>query len=333
MDGDIFSCFRTSANPFGFRLGTMALLVSLVVLFPTLAMAQPPVAELPRVYIDTTWNPPVGTIWPAHNSTDLGNALNSAQPGDTIVLDAGVIYWGNFTLPAKNNPNQQWIYIETSALGGLPNPGTRVTPANAGLMPKIVTPNSSTAFTVAPSGGFVRFVGIEMYSTSTYGADPTHTPWPINGFTSYLLFGGSVSNVTVDRCYFHGSATEDIIRAAGFGSNSSYIAIVDSDIQDIHGWTYDSQAFASWASPGPFKLVNNFLSASSEDVMFGGAGGYSNPYVPSDIEIRHNHFWKDPGWEPMTSGTRPWEWSIKNNLECKSCLRILVTGKDRKSVV
>ena len=178
----------------------------------------------------------------------------------------------------------------------------------------------------------MRFVGIEMYSTSTYGADPTHTPWPINGFTYYLLFGKSVSNVTVDRCYFHGSDTEDIVRGAGFGSNSSYIAVVDSDIRDIHGWNYDSQAFASWASPGPFKVVNNYLSASSEDVMFGGAGGYNNPFVPADIEIRHNHFYKPASWERVTSGTRPWQWTIKDNLECKSCLRILVTGNLMENV-
>jgi len=133
-----------------------------------------------------------------------------------------------------------------------------------------------------------------MYSTSTYGANPTHTPWPVNGFTYYLLFGSGVSNVTVDRCYLHGSDTQDINHAVGFGANSSSIALVDSDIRDIHGQTNDSQAFLAFGSPGPFRVVNNFLSSSSEDVMFGGAGGYEDPNVPSDIEIRKNHFWKDP---------------------------------------
>jgi hypothetical protein len=114
------------------------------------------------------------------------------------------------------------------------------------------------------------------------------------GFTYYLLFGSRVSNFTVDRCYLHGSDTQDINHAVGFGANSSSIAVVDSDIRDIHGQTNDSQAFLAFGSPGPFKVVNNFLSSSSEDVMFGGAGGYENPNVPSDIEIRKNHFWKDP---------------------------------------
>jgi hypothetical protein len=101
--------------------------------------------------------------------------------------------------------------------------------------------------------------------------------------------------------------------------------MVDSYVSDVHGWTYDSQAFIAYASPGPFKLVDNFLSATTENVMFGGAGGYTNAVQPADIEIRNNHFWKDPAWLPRTLGSTA-QWTVKNNLECKSCLRMVVTG-------
>src|ERR1022692_2421978 len=77
---------------------------SFLLLFSALAAAQMPVPAPPRVYINTTWNPPSGATWHARISADLQNALNSAHPGDTIVLDAGSIYTGNFTLPAKANP-------------------------------------------------------------------------------------------------------------------------------------------------------------------------------------------------------------------------------------
>ena len=60
--------------------------------------------------------------------------------------------------------------------------------------------------------------------------------------------------------------------------------------------------------------------------MFGGAGGYSNPYVPSDIEIRRNHLYKPATWLPMTTGRQPREWTVEDNLECKSCLRLVATG-------
>ena len=85
---------------------------------------------------------------------NLQAALNSAQPGDIIVLDAGAVFTGNFTLPAKNNPNQQWIYIESWRLNSLPV-GQRVIPASGVYMSKIVTPNATAAFTIA-NGGVVR---------------------------------------------------------------------------------------------------------------------------------------------------------------------------------
>lgn len=98
----------------------------------TAGTAQKPVAELPRVYIDTTWNPPLGgTTWAMHTAAQLSSALNSAAPGDIIVLDAGTTYSGNFVLPAKLNPNNKWIYVSSSALANLPQ-GKRVSLRNAG---------------------------------------------------------------------------------------------------------------------------------------------------------------------------------------------------------
>src|SRR5208282_2313239 len=137
-----------------------------VLLFTALAQAQMPVAALPEVYIDTTWNPPTGGVtWKAHTSADLTNAFTSAVPGDTIILDAGSVYSGNFTLPAKANPNNLWIYIESSALSKLPPPGMRVNPStDAPNMPKIVTPNTNSAIIIAPGGNHYRLVGLEITS-------------------------------------------------------------------------------------------------------------------------------------------------------------------------
>src|SRR5262245_62045993 len=43
---------------------------------------------------------------------DFQRALNSAKPGDTIVLEAGAAYTGPFTLPVKSG--DQFITIQTS---------------------------------------------------------------------------------------------------------------------------------------------------------------------------------------------------------------------------
>jgi hypothetical protein len=308
---------------------TKNLFFVLILLFAVVGVAQEPVPQLPQTYIDTTFNPPTGTTWPAHTAAAFQSALNSASPGDTIVLDAGVVYTGNFNFPAKSNPSGQWIYIEGTALSSLPAQGTRVKPAsNAALMPKIVTPNGLAAFTLPSGANHVRLTGLEIYSASNYGCNPNGTP-PENCWSYQLIFANPlpgqamVDSITVDRCYLHGSPTQDVKQ--GIEANGSNFAVVDSFISDIHLGQSDSQAIVAFYTPGPIKIVNNFLSATTENVMFGGAGGATNPYVPSDIEFRNNHLYKPLTWAAVgvTIPPNP-RWTEKDNLEFKSAQRVLV---------
>ena len=310
------------------------LLVALVVCaFSAAAPAQKPVAQLPQVYIDTTWNPPVGgTTWAAHTAAQLSSALSSAVPGDIIVLDAGATYTGNFQLPAKVNPSGKWIYIESSAIASLPA-GTRVSPANASNMAKIVTTTVAPVLQTNGGSNHWRLAGLEITSASTQGCRPTHTP-PINCYT-YSLVGPYSSStplpdsVTVDRCYIHGSSSIDLQRA--ILANISNFAVIDSYISDVHMYGTDTQAVAAWASPGPFKLVNNELDAAGENVMFGGAGGWNNPYVPSDIEMRNNHLYKPLSWVPLSLGSGA-TMVVKNGFEMKSAQRVLFDSNTIENV-
>ena len=148
-------------------------------------------------------------------------------------------------------------------------------------------------------------------------------------------------SITIDRDYIHGSPTQDV--GQGVQANGSNFAVIDSYISDIHESTFDSQAILAFWTPGPIKIVDNYLSATTEDVLFGGAGDYNNPYVPSDIEIRKNHFFKPLTWDVCgVQGTVPPgsllpngiacpsspgnQWVEKNNLEFKSARRVVVTG-------
>jgi hypothetical protein len=112
----------------------------------------------------------------------------------------------------------------------------------------------------------------------------------------------------------------------GILAEASTVAVVDSYISDIHHSTFDSQGFGANYSPGPFKLVNNFISATTENIMFGGGGpGPDNPYVPSDIEIRKNHFFKPLDWAVAGVTIPPHNrWVEKNGIEFKSARRVLV---------
>src|SRR5687767_8873221 len=63
------------------------------------SVSQP---ELPRVYLDTACPTTTGAVFNLNSGGDLQFALNAAQPGDTIVLQAGAVFTGNFTMPAKS---------------------------------------------------------------------------------------------------------------------------------------------------------------------------------------------------------------------------------------
>jgi hypothetical protein len=326
----------------------MKKLLILVLLFTVVAAAQEPVPTPPHVYIDTTWNAPNGRIWYPLTAAQLSLDLMQSFPGDTIVLHAGTTYSGNFTLPLKPNPSGQWIYIESSALSSLPAPGTRVAPGNTPNMPKITTTNTSAPINLAPGANHYRLVGLEITSNSTQGGNPSNNP-PSNNFT-YCLVCLNVNpvlgvvipdSITIDRDYIHGSPTQDV--GQGVQANGSNFAVIDSYISDIHESTFDSQAVLAFWTPGPIKIVDDYLSATTEDVMFGGAGGYNDPYVPSDIEIRRNLFFKPLTWESCgAGGTVPAgeqlangstcpvgtnnQWVEKDNLEFKSARRVVVTG-------
>src|SRR5450755_3401706 len=72
---------------------------------------QVPVPVLPQVYIETSWQPPTGgKTWKVHTAQELQQALDSSEPGDSIVLDGGVTYLGGFTVRRKDNPKHKWTY-------------------------------------------------------------------------------------------------------------------------------------------------------------------------------------------------------------------------------
>src|SRR5262245_23674040 len=80
--------------------------------------------EFPRVILSTAYPPLTGAIINVQAGGNLQTAINSSQPGDTIVLQAGAVFTGNFTLPVKSG--NSWIVIRTSNLPGISPEGTRI---------------------------------------------------------------------------------------------------------------------------------------------------------------------------------------------------------------
>src|SRR5256885_6280717 len=78
----------------------------------------------------------VGDIVTVPAGASLQSAIDRARPGDTLALDAGATYVGNFVLPVK--PGNEYITIRTAGDGaGLPASGQRVLPGQAPRLAKL----------------------------------------------------------------------------------------------------------------------------------------------------------------------------------------------------
>jgi hypothetical protein len=283
------------------------------------APAQAALPAPPRALVDTTLTPPSGRKIAVATGGDLQAALNSAQPGDVISLEAGAVFQGNFRLPKKAGSG--WIIVRSGASDEkFPAPGTRVTPAVAPLMPKLVSPNSNPAVFTEPGAHHYRIIGVEFATAAG-----------VKDIYSIVAFGGDQTSdadtphdLILDRCYVHGH--DNLAARRGVLLNSASTAVIDSTVSEIHAAGYDSQAILGYNGPGPFKISNNFLEGAAENVMFGGADPAIRGLVPSDIEIRANHFFKPLSWLPGNPGFSGAKWTIKNLLEFKNAQRVLVEG-------
>jgi hypothetical protein len=276
--------------------------------------------QLPRTLLDTTYVQPTGVTITVQAGGNLQTAINSARPGDVIRLQAGATFTGNFTLPNKSGTG--WITIRTSASdSALPPPGTRVTPADAWLMPKIITPNGIDAIKTSSGAHHYRLIGIEFGIASAVTSNSGIIQLGSGTQTSLSVVP---HDIIIDRCYIHGNRTRAARR--GIALNSARTSIIDSYISDFHGVGYDTQAVCGWNGPGPFKIVNNYLEGAGENVMFGGGAPLIPGLVPSDIEFRYNHCFKPLYWrvgDPSYAGIH---WTVKNHLELKNARRILIDG-------
>jgi hypothetical protein len=281
------------------------------------AKNSPALPTLPQATVDTTMPMQDGTVWnvASGSASDFQAKINASTCGDTIVLVAGSTYTGHFTFP--NKLCSGWIVIRSSALGALPAQNHRVEPADASNMAKVTSNVTDSVPMMFDAGAHNwRIVGLEI--TSTPGLHEYGLVETFNGSAAQPSF------VIVDRCYVHGAPNSAVRRALSFQGPS--MAVVDSYISDIHdqyvapGYGSDSQAVASWNSPGPILIRNNFLSAGSENIMIGGADPLFANQVPSDITIVGNHIWKDyANWLGA-------HMVIKNLLELKNARRVLVDG-------
>jgi hypothetical protein len=301
-------------------------------------------AELPRILIRSSLadTPAPGHVRLVKEGENLQEAINSASCGDTLKLQAGAVFQGLIQIPAKSCDDSHWIVVRTNAPDeSLPAEGTRLTPCYAGVASLPGRPDfhcsavanvlariefggkgGSGPLTFLPGANHYRFLGLEV-TRATSEASIVALASAKEAATAHHL--------TFDRVWFHGTAQGETRRAIALKS-MTHVAIIDSFFSDFHcvavtGSCSDAQTITGGSGDdpgGPYKIVNNFLEAAGENILFGGGPGST---TPADIEIRRNHLFKPMIWMQgppgFIGGVSGKPFIVKNHFELKNAQRVL----------
>jgi hypothetical protein len=247
-------------------------------------------------------------------SGNLQEALNRAQPGDTILLARGATYLGNFTLPATDTGDRP-ITVRTAADEGLPPEGERITPDAAAVLAKIKSPNNAPALATAPGAHGWRIALLEFQANRNGEGDIITLG---DGSSAQASLAKVPSGLALDRLYIHGDPMRGQKRAIAL--NSAQTTISGCHISDIKAIGQDSQAIMGWNGPGGYLIENNYLEAAGENIMFGGADPHIADLVPTRIVVRNNLLSKPVAWREAGAP----KWQVKNLFELKNGRGVLV---------
>lgn len=240
---------------------------------------------------------------------DFQAALDMAQRGQTILL-APATFKGNFILRKKVGVGVITIRTDGLTDAAIP-PGVRVTPIASPLMAKLGPLEASvqTLNTDKAADGYA-FIGVEFLPNLVLPDRPL------------VMFGWDATtvadlphNITFDRVYMHGSPEKG--GHTGCNCHGVNITLINSWLSDFWEVGRDSQAFGAYNGAGPYLIENNYLEASGENILFGGADPAIPGLIPSDIVIRRNYFFKPLAWKNKPG-------SVKNLFELKSAQRVLI---------
>ncbi|MEJ7607881.1 MAG: hypothetical protein WKF37_16820, partial [Bryobacteraceae bacterium] len=227
--------------------------------------------------------------------------MNEAQLGDTVTLEAGRVWdIGSALLLYRKTTGQGALTVRTSTPDSqLPDLNTRITPAWTGLLPTLRAnlPGSRVMMVEQTSNSVTDYQFIGLHITSTGVADIVDLVrlWAPGIHTTVA---STPDRIVFDRCLFLGHP----LRSAGKGIRMHVRngEIKNSFFDGFNGYN-DTQAISNFNGPGPLAIRNNYLSATGENMMTGGAKPDIPGLVPANHTIEFNAFVKDPAQLQMES--------------------------------
>lgn len=274
----------------------------------------------PQAQVDTTFPNTAGyTTWTVKTSggdfTSLNTAVNdsritTATNGVIIAVQAGQTFTEQVTLPVHTNP---WVLIQSSAVASLPE-STRVTSSSTSNMPTLTwTGGGGVAFSTAAGAHHYRIIGINIQAPSS-----VQTFWMVGTGHAVTVVSDFPNHIIFDRCYVNGPTESDTTAQCrnGIRLDGHYMAVIQSDINNIREQGGESHAIATVNGAGPYLIQNSRLEGASCNYLVGGTQDFVEK--PQDITFTRNYSVKRTAWQSVTG------LSIKNLFELKNAVRVLV---------
>jgi hypothetical protein len=203
------------------------------------------------------------------------------------------VYSGNFVCKRPS-------VIQTAGLSGS---GRIAVGTSLGIMR---SPNASPVYQTAPGVSGCVLEGVEAQGMVAFGTT-------LETSLDQLPRSGGIRRVIIRPA--PGTTLKRGLSFHGIGLFSE-----DSHIEGVRVVKQDSQAIWISNGPGPYRIVNNYLEAASENILVGGDSVRIAGVTPADILIENNTIAKPLAWKAETG------WQVKNLLELKNAKRVVIRG-------
>jgi len=222
----------------------------------------------------------------------LDKAAKASDDGPVTVLVGAGEYSGSITLPARTSDHEILITADPSTL---PRAGVRIDLSYAGKLPRIVADTRKSALGTAPGAKHFTIRGLEFAPLDRAERDMIWVDGDEDGRMSDPAT--EPHHITFDQVIIRGDEKKGLHR--GMRLNGAHLTVTNSWIDRCFEFGRESQAIASLNGSGPFRIENNYLEASGENYLLGGAPLHLK-VTPAGLTFRRNHLAKNPEWKSWT---------------------------------
>lgn len=277
--------------------------------------------------------PARGAVVAVHMGDNLQTKINSASCGDSIEIDAGLTFTGQYYLPGNNCSvdttlttagcqaavgNRRVALADVSSMAVIESPGggaqaLHIPTYAAGAQKHWIVDCLKFGKSGSETG---RAFGIIRCGNSDVDDGFPHTPTYVEQNDVSLI----PSHITFRRLIV---SDDDDTREETYGilTHCNDVTIKQSYFNNLKEGT-ESHCFGGYNFEGPLLADDNYCESAGIGSLIGGEHPMIVGIQPNDLTVRNSTYTKRVEWNTGDSGT----WNIKNGLEFKTGTNVTITG-------